>query len=649
MSSGRLKALFQPLKVGDITLRNRIVMAPMGMGLVDPNGGVNERLIAYYVARAQGAAGLIDVAVTTVDYPTGCAAPQVLRVDHDRFVPGLARLARAIKTEGASVFLQLLHAGRYARSAHTGVQPVAPSAIASRYTGEMPRELTIAEAEAIIEQFGAAARRAKEAGFDGVELAANSGYLLSQFLSGLTNKRTDRLGGDISGRATFLLETVKTVRQLVGDTWPISLKLSVNEYMPGGNTTADSQVIARLAVAAGISIVHAWAGWHESPVAMLPMSVPRGAFVPLAEAMKEVVNVPVVAAGRINDPVLADSIVAESRADLVAMGRAFLADPHFPIKASRGDLEGIRKCTACCTCFDAGIQSLVNSRGDGAVVCAVNAELGREVENLVQPATIVKKVLVVGGGPAGMEAARVASLRGHHVTLWEAGARLGGNLLVATVPPYKQELGCLLEFLTTQLQRLGVKVELGKLASAQDINGLGFDEIIVATGGQPIKPNMPGIDSLKVTTAIEVLQGRQTGQKVLVVGGGMVGCETAEFLTAKGKMVTIVEMRNSQIAADVGPTTRWVLVARIKESGIAVLTKTTLVGITERGALVEYQGRSDELQVDTIVLAMGMTPERQLLEGLERMGIHPHTVGDCASVGKIMQAVHAGWDVGRNL
>jgi NADPH-dependent 2,4-dienoyl-CoA reductase/sulfur reductase-like enzyme len=361
--------------------------------------------------------------------------------------------------------------------------------------------------------------------------------------------------------------------------------------------------------------------------------------------MKEVVNVPVMAAGRINDPALADSIVAENRADLVAMGRAFLADPYFPIKASRGDLEGIRKCTACCTCFDAGMQSLVNSRGDGAVVCAVNAELGREAENLVQPTAIVKKILVVGGGPAGMEAARVASLRGHDVTLWEVGVRLGGTLLVATVPPYKQELGCLLEFLTTQLQRLAVRVELGKLASAQDIIGHGFDEIIVATGGRPIKPNMPGIDSQNVTASIEVLQGRQTGQKVLVVGGGMVGCETAEFLKAQGKMVTIVEALN-KIAADVGPTTRWVLVARIKRSGIEVLAETTLVGITQKGALVEYQGRSDELQADTIVLAMGMTPERQLLEELEKMGVHPHTVGDCTSVGKIMQAVHAGWEVG---
>lgn len=647
MRPKELDDLFKPLQAGTLRLKNRIIMGPMGSGLSDKEGRVTDRHIAYYGARGRGGAAMVTTEAVSVDFPAGYLGPFELRVDTDSYVPGLARLAKAIQDGGAKACLQLVHAGRYSRAKLTGAQSVAPSAIASKYTGEMPRELTTAEVEQIIEEFGDAARRARDAGFDAVELMAASGYLLSEFLSSLTNKRQDRFGGATAAeRSAFAVEVLRNIRLKVGLDFPVSFKLSVEEYIPGGNTIADSQVVAQKVTAAGATLLHAWSGWHESPVAMLPMSVPRGAFVPLAEAIKKVTHLPVVAAGRINDPLLAARVIREGKADLVAMARALLADPDLPRKAEAGELEEIRPCFACCKCLDNLMLSLAEGKEHGTVVCSINAEAGLEYENKVKPASSPKRVLVVGGGPGGMEAARVAAFRGHKVTLWEKGHRLGGTALLAVIPPHKEEVQGVIDYLSNQMKLLKVDVHTGKLATADEVVKGGFDEVILAVGGQPIVPNLPGVKEMLI--ALDVLRGKETGQSVVIIGGGMVGCETAEYLVGQGKKVTVVEMLE-RVAGDVGPTSRWVLIKRLRDAGVSILTRTRFAGMEEGQAMVESDGKQQKLAADSVVLAVGMRPDTTLHDALKDKSEDLHLVGDCVTCKTMSEAIHSGWEAGRTV
>ena len=372
---------------------------------------------------------------------------------------------------------------------------------------------------------------------------------------------------------------------------------------------------------------------------MLPMSVPRGAFVYLASAVKEVVSIPVVTVGRINDPKLADKVIQEGRADLVAFGRAFLADPHFPQKAAQGRFDDIRKCIACCKCFDSLMQA------SPPVMCAVNAELGKEGQNLVRPAEKEKRILIIGGGPAGMETARVAKLRGHDVTLWDKRGELGGNLILAEKAPHKEEIANLTHYLIHQLQSLEVKVELSKEVTPEKIIQVNADEVVLTTGSLPIVPEIPGVEQANVVTAIDVLSGREIkGKNILVVGGGMIGCEVAEFLEQQGKKVTIIEMLD-RIAQDIGPTTAWVVRRRIKEKGIAIFTGTKLVGIDDDGITVEKEGKRESLKGDTVVLAVGLRSDNELRESLQGK-VPLHYAGDCVEVAKILEAIHGGFKVG---
>ncbi|MDY6833509.1 MAG: FAD-dependent oxidoreductase [Chloroflexota bacterium] len=644
-----LECLFEPIKIGTMELKNRLMMAPMGTGYAGDNGEVSQRMIDYYAERARGGVGLIVVEACCVDTPVGRAGFRELAVDEPRHLDGLGRLAKAIHDGGSRCSLQLAHAGRYARSNCTGVQAVAPSAIASRYTKEMPRELTTDEVETIIDKFVEGARRAKEAGFDAVELMGSTGYLISQFFSKITNKRRDRYGGDTADRATFVIEIIHKIKEQIGNDLPICCKYSVAEYLPEGNTIEDSQIIARQLEGAGCDMLHAWAGWHESPVAMLPMSVERGAFVPLAEALKQVVEIPVVAVGRINDPYVAAQIIGEHRADLVAMGRGLIADADFPKKVAEGRVEDIRNCIACCRCFDVLLGGMQSGSQETNIVCSVNPELGREGERLVLPTSEPKTVLVVGAGPAGMETARVAAMRGHKVMLWEKAGQVGGNLVPAVIPPHKQEISTLTSYLWHQMDSLGVEVELNKDATVDDIVALAADEVVLATGATSIVPNIPGVENENVYAAVDVLLGKEVvGDKVVVLGGGLVGCETAEYLAVAGKTVTILARRD-KIGMDIGPTTRWVTLARLREMGIQVFTSTDVNSIDQTGLVVEREGKTERLQADVVVLARGLESNIGLLNSLREKLPRVHHIGDCAEVAKIGEAIGSGWKLGCEL
>ncbi|MFX1385660.1 MAG: FAD-dependent oxidoreductase [Promethearchaeota archaeon] len=636
--------LFKPITIGDVELSNRIMMAPMATGFAK-NGMVSDQMVNYYAERAKGGPGLIMVEMAMPDFPRGSTLGlMMLGADDDKFSPGLKKLAEAIKNGGTRAMIELSHGGRYCHSTITKQKPVAPSAIRSNLPlfDEMPRALTTEEVEEMVERFGDSARRCAEAGFEGVELMGSTGYLISQFVSPLTNKRTDIFGGETPAeRATFIVEIIKNIRKKLGPSFPILYKISCEEYMPGGTTLEDSQIIAKRSEQAGASVIHAWAGWHESPKPMLPMSVPRGAFVHLAEAMKKVVSVPVMAGGRINDPRLANQVIKEGRADLIHMGRAFLADPYFPKKALKGEFEDIRICIGCCRCFDQGTRAQ-------SVICAINAELGKEGKKISEVEKS-KNILIIGGGPAGMEAARVATIRGHNVTLWEKNDQLGGTLHLASVAPHKEEIKGLINYLDYQMKKLGIKIELNKKATPESVLKVNADEVIIAIGATPIIPDIPGINQNHVVSAIEVLKGEvKTGNNVVILGGGMIGCETAEFLASKNKKVTIVEML-PKIARDIGPSTRWATVMRIKRWGIALLTSAKVINITDKGVIIEKEGKSETVDADSIVIATGMEPNMDLYNELKNEISNIHTIGDCSQAQRILEAIHSGYSLSNKI
>jgi len=649
-----LRPLFEPIIVGGVELKNRTVMAPMGSGLCATDGSVTQRLIDYYVERAKGGVGLIITEASNVDHPeSGIGTGATLSADHDAYIPGLKKLADAIHSHGTKAIMQLLHTGPLRSEGVSSIQPVAASAIPSRLLLKTPpRELTTREVEDLIEKHAQAARRIQQAGFDGVEIGAGQGYLVSTFLSPLTNKRTDRFGGDTpEARATFLLEIIRRIRQKVGrNSFIIGCKPSVEQGVPGGITIEDSKRTAPLLVEAGVNMFNAWAWWHEAPGHTTISAVPRGAFVYLAEVLKEVVSVPVGAVCRITDPRLAAQIIAERRADLVIMGRALLADPYLPKKTAEGDLDDIRMCIACNACLDEEFSALLTAGVERCnphpPVCSVNAEIGVEGEQKMKPAVAPKKVLIVGGGPAGMEVARVASLRGHKVTLWEAKDRLGGSLIPSAVPPHKEEINNILNYLTYQMKKLNVKVELNKGTTPEAILKEEADEVVIAIGASHIVPKIPGVERENVSTAIELLTGRKgVGEKVVIIGGGMVGCETAEFLASKGKKVTIVEIL-SRIARDIGVTNRGAMRERIKISGVEVLTSAEVKNITDTGVTVAVEGKIQNIEADSVVLSVGFAPNRSLVESLGGKVPRLHIIGDSKEPGKILGAIHDGWQVG---
>ncbi|KKN50033.1 hypothetical protein LCGC14_0636890 [marine sediment metagenome] len=633
--------LFQPITIGDVEIPNRIMMAPMNTRY-GYDGYVTDQLVDYYIERAKGGAGFICVEMGIVDYPVGSTAGKgMIATDDDKYIPGLQRLASEINNAGSVPMIELSHGGRYCHSGLTGMQPVAPSPLPGfRGRGEMPRALTTEEVEELVERFGESARRSAEAGYKGVLLMGSTGYLISQFGSPLTNKRTDRFGGKTPAeRATFVVEIIKNIRKKLGNQFPIIYKISAEEYIADGTTLEDSQIMAKRAEQAGVSVIHTWAGWHESPKPMLPMCVPRGAFVYLAEAMRKTIKVPIMTGGRISDPRLASEIIREGRADLVHMGRQFLADPYFPKKAMKGEFDDIRLCMACCRCFDA----IVKGR---PVECSVNAALGKESEPL-QKADKSKEILIIGGGPAGMEAARVAAIRGHKVSLWEKNDYLGGNLKVASLAPHKEETKTIIDYLTYQMKKLKINIKLNKNATIDSLLNENFDEIVIASGAKPITPDLPGVDGENVVLAVDVLKGIEaTGDKVLIVGGGMIGCETAEFLASQGKDVSIIEML-PKIARDIGPTTRWSVTMRINRWGIKQHTSAKVIRITNDGVEIEREGDLELIEANTVVIAAGMEPNSELVNQLKGKLSNLHVIGDSSQTRRMLDAIHEGYALGQ--
>ena len=639
----KFEKLFSPIDIGSITLANRIVLPPMSVHLSE-KGEVTDREIAYLERRAEGGAGLIINGAAFV-HPAGNFGGQVA-IDRDERVKELSRLVKAAHNYGSKISIQVHHAGRQTNSSASGFQPVAPSAIrAEGY--EMPRELSKEEIAEHVEYFAQAVRRARDAGFDAVEMHCAHGYLIAGFMSPYSNYRQDEYGGTFENRMRFISEIFARSRELVGNDYPITCRISGDELVENGIDMALSARIAKHLESIGASAISV--SCHLSPYyrTVPNMYYPPGVNVYLAENVKSVVNVPVMTAGRIVDPQQAEDILNTGKADLVGMGRALICDPDLPLKAKEGRVDEIIKCIACNKgCHD-------RNKTERAIACLLNPETGREQHFRIKPAASRKHVLVVGGGPAGMEAARVAALRGHQVQLFEKEEKLGGRLCLASVPPHKKDYEDAVNYLEQEVRKHpSIELNLGVEADVGVIRKNNPQHVIVATGAVPVLPAVTGIeDSEKAVFAEDILSGAvEPGRKVVVLGGGSIGSETAHFILQNGaEQVYIVEMLPA-IAQDLPQDALLHLMEEFEKiPQLAVYTESEVVSVDGSTVTVVHKDNSKEVikDVDTIVLAVGVRPNNELIASLE--GVSFTAVGDCRQPKDALQAIYEGSKAAREI
>ncbi len=664
-----LDPLFQPWSLGRLTIKNRIFMPAMHLNMCR-NYAVTDQLIDFYRRRAAGGAGLISVGYATVDENSG--TPMNIGAHDDCFLSGLSSLAAAMHEEGALCGVQLNHAGRYNASFFLqGRQPVAPSPVESRLTRETPRELTPTEIRAVIGRFADAAARVREAGFDMVEILAGTGYLISAFLSPFTNRRQDEYGGSLENRMRFGLAVVRAVRERVGDDFPLLVRINGNDFMPGGIGREELQQFAVALTAAGTDALCVNVGWHEAQVPQITTKVPRGVFAYMAREIRETVAVPVIASHRVNDPGTARRLIALGYCDAVAVGRGLIADPDFPKKASRGEDHRIIHCVACGQgCFD----NLFKMK---PVECVCNPLAGHETERAVTQVDRPRKILVAGGGVAGMSAAMAAAERGHQVKLVERSMRLGGQLHLAGAPPGRGEFLVFADDLARQLGESAVEVVLNGEVDQAMLERERPDLLIVATGGRPVAPPIPGADLPHVAQAWDILSGRrQTGRRVAVIGGGAVGVETALMLaedgtltgeelkfllvhraedpkalyrlaTASPRQVVLVEMFDS-LGANFGKSTRWTMLQDLERFGVQAELNARVLEITETGVRLQVAEEIRDVPADSVVLAVGTASENRLQRLAAELGIACRVVGDALQPGTVFEANHQGFLAGRD-
>jgi len=601
-------------------------------------------MIKHYREIASGGVGLVMVEFSHVDKKSSKSNYCQLSVAGDEYIPGLSWLAMTIKQNGAKAGLQISHAGGQ-RYLMTPPKKVPSRAFWEAIQGKgepAPEELTFEEIEEIVEAFGDAALRAKKAAFDLVEVHACHGYLITEFLSPATNRRTDQYGGPFENRIRLLTEIVENVREKVGLDYPITVRLNGSEYLEGGITIEESSETARILEKNGVNAVHISGGTHRnSDKLVVPMYWSRGYQVWAAEAIRRAVQIPVIASGSVTTPELAEEILKEKKADFISLARPLLADPFFPKKTEEGRSEDITPCIRC----NVGCQG----RPEGSLTCTVNIAAGKEDEFKIKPLVKRKKVAVIGGGPAGMEAARVAAMMGHQVILFEK-RKMGGMLIEASVPEFKADLRLLINYLSAQLKKLKVKV-LHEEADVETIKRRAVEVVIIAGGGTQIVPDVPGIDKPITVSALDVLHGDKVGKEVIVVGGGLVGCETALFLAEQNKKVTIVEMLEQVLPEMNVAGPRSAFFERLNKHRVRIETNTKLDEITKDGIVAtNREGKKTKFKGNTVVLALGLKSDSKLYDEITSLPkIAVYSVGDYAEPRNIYDALHEGHLTARNL
>ena len=644
--------LFQPFGIGSITLKNRLVMSPMTMNYATEDGRATDKLIRHYLERAKGGVGLIMVEGTYFT-PEGKGYRQQLGLCSPEHARALEKMTQAIHAlgNGTKIFIQLHHAGARTSAKITGLQPVAPSGISAYPGGEIPHALTVSEIKELVRVHVQTAVWAKEAGFDGIDLHCAHGYLIPAFLSPLSNRRDDAYGGDLAGRTRFLLDIITGIKERLGKAYPLTIKISGDEFMEGGLGIAEMIRVAQIAQQAGIDGITVSAGsvggkklgsleQAHQILRTMPMMTKPACLVPLAEKFKKNLNIPVITVGRINHPSLAEEILAQGRADLIAMGRPLLADPYLPQKAMEGREADIRLCIACNEgCYKRIFQQL-------DIRCAINPLTGREKDITPSQAPAPKAVVIVGGGPAGLEAAYSAWQNGHKVTLIEESRKLGGQLNLAASAPGRSEIENIRQFLVKRLAATDVAIITGKKATVELIRQYRPDIAICAMGARPRTLDIPGIQTLASMTAWEAIAGTATPvSPCLVVGGGLVGCEAADYLSEHGHRVIMVEILPA-IASDGDADTQAFYDMKFTKNKVLVYTATRIERIDRHAAVLEKDGETITVPVESIVLAVGAEPIDNLSEELAAAGISCVKIGDCVTPRRILDAVHEGFQAG---
>lgn len=629
--------LFSPGQLGPLPTKNRVVMAPMVRNYSDDEGRVTPQYLAHLARIAAGGVGtmILDAAYVR---PDGKGFTHQCGLHHDGVIDGLRDVVQAAHAHGVVIGPQLFHAGRQTSSARTGLPLVAPSAIPNPGADEIPHALTVDEIHVLVQAFAQAARRARDAGCDFVEIHGAHGYLVTEFLSAFSNAREDAYGGSLAARMRFLEEIIEATRAQVGPDFPLTVRLSGDEMVPEGLTLADTQAIARRLEALGIAAVHISAGNYASynlGYLIQPMAIPDAPLVHLAEGVKQVVRMPVIAVGKIRYPHLAEEVLRRGQADFIALGRSFLADPDWPRKAQEGRGTEINHCIAC----NQGCITRLFENLD--VWCTVNPATSREQE-FAAPRPPRKRLMVVGGGPAGMEAAKIAAERGHAVVLLEETDHLGGQLIAAAAAPYRPGWRELQEYLLRELARLGVEVRLNTKATVPLIQQEQPEVVIIAIGSSPVRLRIPGSEEAHVINARDLLEGHvEAIGRVIIAGGGCSGAQTAEYLAERGHPVTIVEMLGA-IAADAPAAERELLLGRLARRGVRIQMETKILRVEPAGVVVERAGGLETLPADTVVLCLGARPNDGLAEALIPFVPQVRVVGDAVQARKVTDAIVEG-------
>ncbi|MER5178406.1 NADPH-dependent 2,4-dienoyl-CoA reductase [Streptomyces sp. NPDC002896] len=671
----RYPHLLSPLDLGFTTLPNRVLMGSMHVGLEEAERGF-ERMAEFYAARARGGVGLMvtgGIAPNNAGRPHGGGAKLTTEAEADAH----ARVTDAVHRAGGRIAMQILHFGRYAYHADL----VAPSALQAPISPFTPRALTDGEVEETIEDFARAAELARRAGYDGVEIMGSEGYLINEFIAAATNHREDRWGGSYENRMRFPVEIVRRVRERVGPDFIIIYRLSMLDLVPGGSTLDEVVTLAKAVEAAGATIINTGIGWHEARIPTIATSVPRGAYAWVTKKVMGAVSVPLVTTNRINTPELGEQLLADGYADMVSLARPLLADPDFVAKAGAGRPEAINTCIGCNqACLDHTFSGKITS-------CLVNPRACHETELVLEPTRLRKRVAVVGAGPAGLACSVSAAERGHHVTLFDAAAEIGGQLNVARQVPGKQEFDETLRYYRTRLEELGVDVRLNTRATAELLDDGEYDEIVVATGVTPRTPEIPGIDHPSVLGYLDVLRdGAPVGDRVAIIGAGGIGFDVAAYLTDSGdktsedpaayfrqwgvdmdyraagglgrperpvspRTVHLLQRKESKVGAGLGKTTGWIHRTELRHRGVTMVAGARYDRIDDAGLHLTVDGRSETLDVDTIVLCTGQDPHRDLYEELRAAGRSAHLIGgaDVAAELDAKRAIRQGTEVAAGL
>ncbi|MFC1798845.1 FAD-dependent oxidoreductase [Thermodesulfobacteriota bacterium] len=646
--------LFQPGRLGSLTLKNRLVMSPMTMNYAAENGLATDKLIRHYVERARGGVGLIIVEGTYF-VQEGKGYVNQLGLVTDEHAEKLKSLTDQVHALGnqARIFIQIHHAGWRVSSKITGMTPVGPSALAPYPGAETARSLSIEEIASVVTAHVDAASRAKDAGFDGVDIHCAHGYLIPSFLSPVSNQRTDGYGGDVAGRTRILTEIISGIKTRLGADFPVTIKISGDEYIKGGLSLEDTVEILQIAELAGLDGVMVSAGTVgiEKPKTLtdahralrtLPMMTAHGCLVPLAGEVKKRLKIPVAAVGRINTPGLAEEVIRDGLADFVAMGRALLADPYFAEKTVAGKEDLIRPCIGC----NEGCYKQIFRQAE--IQCSTNPTIGRDHEIECSKTEKPRKVLVIGGGPGGLEAAYAAWERGHRVVIWEKNENLGGQLNLAALPPGRKEIERFKNFQKNRLRSTDIEVVCNRTASAENIRSIDADLIICASGASPQELKIEGSENVAMVSAWDIIgTDEEYREPFIVIGGGLAGCEAADCLSSKGLQVSLVEML-PEIASDGDGDTKTYFQLRLDGNHVTVYTGATIQAIDDGAATISLDGETVSVPVATLVIAAGSIANDSIFETLQHEQMNVVRVGDCISPRRIIEAVREGFEAGRN-